>query len=217
MKAYDRSYALAPEERPTIRTLIDERELQLLRGRQRVLDLGCGDGLTTTLLAAKGFTVTGIDYSAVGLSKARERLEAKGLTAELTEGDIYEPLPFADNSFDAVVSYQVINHNRIDKIRELLRELDRVLAPRGLLSVKVADARTYTFVYYDGVFLDEFGSVFTLIAPRTFLPIAGHEKGVIHYDFNEELLLAELESAGFTLRDRRHEGCHLIVNCERRA
>lgn len=208
--AYDENWSLPEQERPCIRTLIAEHEIELLKGATRVLDLGCGDGLTAAFLAEKGFRVTGIDYSAVGVEKTRARLGERGTAVK---GDIYEPLPFADASFDAVVSYQVINHNTLDKIRELLGEVRRVLRAGGLFSVKVADASTYSFTYHDGLYFDEFGSVFRLIAPRTFLPIAGHEKGVVHYDFNEEILLRELKQAGFILVDKRHVGCHLMVNC----
>ncbi len=216
MKEYDRRWQEAGEE-SNFRTLIAEEELGLLkkRGAKRILDLGCGDGLTLAFLAGKGFDVTGIDYSEIGLANARKRLAETGKSAKLIVGDIYAPLPFADDAFDAVIAYQVINHNTIRKIRELLREIRRILKPGGLFSVKVADGSTYAFTYLDGLFFDEFGSVFKLIEERTFLPVAGHEKGVVHYDFNEDILIKELADAGFEVLDRRHIGCHVLANCRK--
>jgi len=55
--------------------------------------------------------------------------------AEVHERNIYEPLPYADGFFDAVVSVQVIHHARIAAIRRLVDEITRVLKPGGLVFV----------------------------------------------------------------------------------
>src|SRR3954468_19796380 len=57
----------------------------------RVLDVGCGSGLTLVLAAARGAVPSGIDISPGLLGVARERLRG----ADLREGDM-EALPFAD-------------------------------------------------------------------------------------------------------------------------
>jgi|GEM_PF-5985422 len=56
----------------------------------------------------------------------------------------------------------------------------------------------------------------TLLDERTFLPITGWEKGVVHYEFNKEILKAELEDAGFSIMDMRNIGQHVLVNCRKR-
>ncbi len=218
MKIYDARWAKKAEDKDNFRTLIPEPEQALLERSKakKILDLGSGDGKTLVFLASKGYGLTGIDYSEVGVAKTNASLNENKLKARVVLADIYEPLPFKDGEFDAVISYQVINHDTIEKIRCLLHEVNRVLKKGGLFSVKVADASTYAFTYYDGLCYDEYGSIFQLIAPRTFLPIAGWERGVIHYEFNKEILTKELADAGFVLLDARHIECHLLANFEKR-
>ena len=155
MKAYDENWGKPETVEHTWRTRIPDEELQLLKecGVKTILDLGCGDGTTLAYLEGLGFDMTGMDYSKVGLEKARE----KSRTARLIHGDIYEPLPFSNEEFDAVISYQVINHNTLEKIRKLLKELHSIIKPDGLLSVKVSDANTYGYEEKEGLFYDRFG------------------------------------------------------------
>ncbi len=214
MKEYDKRWKEQADKVTGLRTLIDEKELEILQkmNARKVLDLGCGDGLTLAFLAEQGYEVTGIDYSKVGVENAKRRLAEKGKKARIVVEDIYKTLPFKDGEFDAVISYQVINHNRIVEIRKLLKEVRRILKKDGLFSVKVADSSTYAFTYLDGLCYDEFGSVFKLIEERTFLPIADWEKGVIHYEFNKEILKEEVEAAGFVLLDMRNVNQPALAN-----
>ncbi|MGC8466097.1 MAG: class I SAM-dependent methyltransferase [Acidimicrobiales bacterium] len=66
------------------------------------IDLGCGPGRNAIWLAREGWSVTGVDASAVGLSQARLRAEADGIDLELIQADLttYQPPP---KSFDLVV------------------------------------------------------------------------------------------------------------------
>lgn len=74
-----------------------------LRGGERVLDVACGNG-NTALAAARRFAdVTGVDYQPRLLDEARARADVEGYDIDLREGDA-EALPFADESFDVVLS-----------------------------------------------------------------------------------------------------------------
>lgn len=75
-----------------------------MKGRlSRVLDVACGNG-NATLAAARRFCVTtGVDYVPELLARARERAAAERLEIDFIEGDA-ERLPFADGSFDTVLS-----------------------------------------------------------------------------------------------------------------
>jgi ubiquinone/menaquinone biosynthesis C-methylase UbiE len=69
----------------------------------KVLDVGCGTGNATIPAARLGARVTGLDQSADLLAIARERAADAMVEIDWVEGDPAE-LPFADGSFDLVIS-----------------------------------------------------------------------------------------------------------------
>lgn len=99
-----------------------------LRAGERVLDVACGSG-TAALVAARRYSeVTGIDYVAALLDRARLRAHAEGFEAEFLEADAQE-LPFADDSFDAVLSVYGVQF--APDHRRAADELLRVTRPGG--------------------------------------------------------------------------------------
>lgn len=91
-----------------------------------VLEIGCGDGRVLEMLRLVGHTVVGLDIDPAALQGARQR----GLRA-LVCGD-GEVLPFADESFGAVVS-GYFSANLMDRDR-MLSEVARVLRPGGTVA-----------------------------------------------------------------------------------
>jgi arsenite methyltransferase len=107
-----------------------------LKPGERVLDLGSGAG-TDSLVAARmvgpGGSVTGIDMTPEMLDKARRSAAEMGAeNVEFVEGE-GEKLPFADASFDVVISNGVID--LIPDKDAVFSELYRVLAPGGRIQV----------------------------------------------------------------------------------
>jgi ubiquinone/menaquinone biosynthesis C-methylase UbiE len=108
-----------------------------------VLDAGSGAGYGSYLLSDYAKSVTGIDISreAVGFSNetyARERDHLKYITASVGK------MPFEDAVFDAVVSFEVIEHIS-PKMQELfLKEIKRVLKPDGFAVVSSPNREVYS-------------------------------------------------------------------------
>src|SRR5437879_5602591 len=73
------------------------------RSAQHVLDLGCGVGRHALFFAEHGFAVEAIDGAAAGLDFACREAAARGLRLSLRQADA-DALPFADESFDYVLS-----------------------------------------------------------------------------------------------------------------
>lgn len=76
---------------------------RLPQSAQRILELACGTGVLSLLLAAKGYDVTGLDLSSEMVKLAKERGEAANSNAKFVEGDMLELSQ--ETLFDAVTCY----------------------------------------------------------------------------------------------------------------
>jgi 2-polyprenyl-3-methyl-5-hydroxy-6-metoxy-1,4-benzoquinol methylase len=98
-----------------------------LRTGDRVLDLGCGDGVFAEVLAGAGAPVVAVDVAEAALRRARRRLPALDVRLAPIDGK----LPLEDNAFELVWASEVIEH--IADTAQWLSEVRRVLAPSGRL------------------------------------------------------------------------------------
>ena len=165
-------------------------ELFRKRGVKKVLDLGCGSGSHLVYLAKHGFEVYGIDNSEEAVKIAEECFRDSGLKGDLRIGSIYGKLPYEDSFFDAVISFRVIHHARINEIRRCVKEIDRILKPSGLIFVTIRKRIP-----------EKKMAKHKILDSRTYVPIEGEETGVVHYLFNKELLKKEFRS--FRIKDIR--------------
>jgi 2-polyprenyl-3-methyl-5-hydroxy-6-metoxy-1,4-benzoquinol methylase len=113
--------------------------IRRVRGSKRVLDVGCGTGYGSAMVASRVGEVVGIDSSeeAVVRAKVKHRLDnLEFVTMPATE------LSFPDGSFDAAYSIQVIEH--IEDVELHLSEVARVLRPGGRFVVATPNRLTYS-------------------------------------------------------------------------
>lgn len=153
----DREFALryAEKHRKMARSFGEEYARKLAaRGFSagNILDAGCGFGGTLLHLAAHfpQATCVGLDRSEPLLALARETAAAQGLAqrARFEKADV-QAIPYPDNSFEVVISTNVLHH--VADPLAMLGEIERVLAPKGMLYI--ADIRRSWLVgFFDNAF-----------------------------------------------------------------
>jgi len=112
---------------------------QRLVGGLDVLDCACGEGYGSRILSDAARSVTGVDIDAASIEHARRRYGRDGL--EFVEAGALA-LPFDDDRFDAVVSFETLEH--LAEHDELMTEFRRVLRPGGFLLMSSPDRKTYS-------------------------------------------------------------------------
>lgn len=102
---------------------------------KKVLEIGCGMGFHSELMARAGAEVTAIDLSPTSIEATTKRFKLKKLTAQAIMQADAENLYFDDNYFDFVWSWGVIHHS--SRTVKIIREISRVLKPDGQCRVMV--------------------------------------------------------------------------------
>ena len=107
---------------------------QYLPDGARMLDLGCGPGISTRLLAARGYRPIGADISTLFLSASPAQAASR---AELPRPDLLAAdaaaIPLASCCLDAVVGFEFIEH--VTDVAAVLTECTRILKPGGWLII----------------------------------------------------------------------------------
>jgi len=180
--SWDEIYLKIEKEQKTLKPHSDLKNIVKFLKKEkvrRILDLGCGNGRNLIFLAKKKFEVYGIDFSKVALKFLKEKLKKERLKAKLKFADIFKKLPYKENFFDAIISIRVIHHQKFEKIKKLMKEIERVLKPGGfffgtvLTREKIPKERLPQLKFID---------------KRTYLILEGPEKGLYHFHFNKEIL-----------------------------
>lgn len=142
----------------------------------RLLDVGCGVGQTSCLLAGQfGARVVGMDRSAGMVARARERQRKEGVGVEFVEGDAYA-MPFADAEFQIVFAESVTLFLERSRV---LSEIFRVLEPGGVVCDIVMTCRE--------------------AVPEEFLEQLARLEGVRMYPIPEAEWLQVYRDAGFEI------------------
>lgn len=101
---------------------------QYIDNKTAVLEAGCGEGYGTNILADKAKSIVGLDIDQDTIANASRKYKKNNCSFSAYDGNKF---PFADHSFDLVVSFQVLEHIKND--RAYLAEIARVLKDKGRL------------------------------------------------------------------------------------
>ncbi len=145
-------------------------------GAKRVLDLGCGAGRHTILLANAGFQVISLDVSETALNMLENRLKTASIdNVTLVKDEMWE-LPFIDGYFDGVICTNVLHHGTLAEIKQATREIHRVMRKKAAAFIVALSTRD--FRKGNGKRLERNTYVFT----------EGEERGIIHHFFPRQEL-----------------------------
>jgi ubiquinone/menaquinone biosynthesis C-methylase UbiE len=113
------------EQRGNLRANLDFlARTNLLKPGDRILEIGCGIGTVVAELTGQGYDATGTDISQVAIEYGRAKYGNVRLEVQPAE-----ELPYADETFDAVLSFDLFEH--IARIDRHVGEVHRVLKPSG--------------------------------------------------------------------------------------
>lgn len=123
--------------------LWEQQIRRALNGRvcRHVLDVGCGPGFFSVLLARLGYEVTAVDYTENMLAEARKNAAHYGVDIDFRRMDA-QNLDFEDGIFDLVISRNVLWN--LEHPEQAYREWFRVLKPNG--TVMNFDGNFYYYV-----------------------------------------------------------------------
>ena len=105
---------------------------------RRLLDLGCGEGRHCLLAARTGFLPTGVDYEPMAVRRAEANARRADLASRIQwlVADIFA-LPFAPGSFDMVLDYGCLHHQKKSDWPRYRAAITWVLKPGGYLLLSV--------------------------------------------------------------------------------
>ena len=121
------------------------RRLNRLVPAGRLVDIGCGEGRHAIAAARLGFRVTAVDYEPLALKRARRFARKKVVPGiRFRKANVF-CLPFADSSFDVVLDYGCLHHQRKSDWPAYRASILRVLRPGGLYILSVFSPKFFLF------------------------------------------------------------------------
>ena len=112
---------------------------------KEVLDIACGEGYGSAMLAEIAHHVSGVDISAEAVAHATGKYRKENL--QFLVGSC-AAIPLPDDSIDLVVSFETIEHH--DQHQEMMQEIKRVLRPDGALIISSPDKYEFTDIGQQG-------------------------------------------------------------------
>lgn len=135
-----------------------------------VLDVGCGLGRNCIYLAKQGFEMSGFDLSQHSINQTLEK--ARQQNVKLNKFVVADMLnfPFEDNSFDAILAFNVIEHTDKEGFKKILGEIKRTLRPNGEAYFTLGSKESFWFNNPICTYVDEYTRIRVEDGPENGIP-----------------------------------------------
>lgn len=173
---------------------------------KKIYDFGCGIGRHVFYLLEKGFDVYGSDYSLDAVTEVNAKLAELGYSHRIRHEsmiDISEP----DESYDAVIAYNVVYHAYLADMIKALDNIYRILKHGGslLITFQAKTSPTYKRELE--------------VEPNTIVKNEGHEAGIPHHFVSRDEIInllsgyniAEISYIEHEYNNLKSKGCHFVV------
>lgn len=122
--------------------------------KKEFLDLGCGLGRHSILFGNNGFNVKCFDISEDAINRTANWAKEENLEFDYKIGDMLN-LPYDDSSLDCILCRNVISHTDTEGIKQIIKEIDRVLKPNGECYLTLGSKDTWGFKQEDWPLIDK--------------------------------------------------------------
>ena len=139
------------------------------QGKRSVLDLGCGLGRHALLFAKNGFKVTAADISEYAVKKLREAEKRENVIITSNVCDMLN-LPYRENSFDCIFSYNAISHTDTEGFHRILNKIKEIMKPDGEIFLTLCSKSAWSFREANYPRLDENTVIKTEEGPEKDIP-----------------------------------------------
>ena len=124
------------------------------QNKKDFLDLGCGLGRHSILFAKNGFNVYSMDISEESIRRTKTWAFEENLTINYKVGDMLD-LDYPANSFDCILTMNVISHTDTEGIKKIIKNIERVLRKDGECYLTLASKDTWGYKREDWPKVDE--------------------------------------------------------------
>jgi 2-polyprenyl-3-methyl-5-hydroxy-6-metoxy-1,4-benzoquinol methylase len=205
-----------------------------------VLEIGCGMGLHSEMMARAGARVTALDISDTSVEATRRRAALKDLAIDARQGDA-AAMDFPDNHFDFVWSWGAIHHAAYTG--RIVRQIHRVLKPGGQARVMVYNlegmpayvtfVRKYLLGFWRGHSLDRalwadtdgfsaryytrdtLADLFNTFFEKTSVDVYGQEADALPLPHHLRALVRPLFSDDYLKRKVRERGGFIFITADK--
>ncbi|MFZ6015637.1 MAG: class I SAM-dependent methyltransferase [Patescibacteria group bacterium] len=154
---------------------IDERFQEFVKNNdfdlRSAFDIGCGTGKYLKFLKESGFAVAGIDSSPTAIEMTKKLV---GSDADVKAVNMFE-VEIPRGKYDLILSISTIHHGMKNEVKKLIKQIQTKLAVGGKIFITIPD---YNKAIYWNTFKDH-----DELAPGTYAPKSGPEKGLAHSFF----------------------------------